>query len=188
MPSPCRAIAVLALLLAGLVLAGCSAVVVGRASPADGRADNARPDELRVAGATENAVDEMARNALADLETYWAEQFPAVYGEDFTPLRGGYFSVDPNAVDPAQYPRGVGCGSEPSEAEDNAFYCRAPNTPNSDAITYDRVFLGELSRDYGRFIPAMVMAHEFGHAVQGRVGMPEASILAETQADCFAGA
>jgi len=34
-----------------------------------------------------------------------------------------------------------------------------------------------------------VMAHEFGHAVQGRVGYPwQASIAIETQADCFAGA
>jgi predicted metalloprotease len=71
--------------------------------------------------------------------------------------------------------------------ENNAFYCQAPNTAHSDSITYDRAFLGELAQGYGRFIPALVMAHEFGHAVQGRVGMPEASILAETQADCFAG-
>src|SRR3712207_2922974 len=32
------------------------------------------------------------------------------------------------------------------------------------------------------------MAHEFGHAVQGRVGSPDASIATETQADCYAGA
>jgi predicted metalloprotease len=33
------------------------------------------------------------------------------------------------------------------------------------------------------------MAHEFGHAVQGRVGYPlQVSIAIETQADCFAGA
>jgi predicted metalloprotease len=32
-----------------------------------------------------------------------------------------------------------------------------------------------------------VMAHEFGHAVQARVGGPQSSIATETQADCFAG-
>jgi hypothetical protein len=31
------------------------------------------------------------------------------------------------------------------------------------------------------------MAHEFGHAVQARVGSPSASIAVETQADCLAG-
>jgi hypothetical protein len=31
------------------------------------------------------------------------------------------------------------------------------------------------------------MAHEFGHAVQARVGSPPVSIAIETQADCFAG-
>jgi hypothetical protein len=85
------------------------------------------------------------------------------------------------------YPRGVGCGADPREAENNAFYCLAPNAPNSDAITYDRAFLAELAGDYGRFIPALVMAHEFGHAIQARVGSPRASIATETQADCLAG-
>jgi predicted metalloprotease len=31
------------------------------------------------------------------------------------------------------------------------------------------------------------MAHEFGHAVQARVGSPQSSIATETQADCLAG-
>jgi hypothetical protein len=34
----------------------------------------------------------------------------------------------------------------------------------------------------------MVMAHEYGHAVQARTGSPDSSIATETQADCYAGA
>ena len=66
-----------------------------------------------VTGAVEGSVDEQARNALADLEIYWAERFPEVYGQPFEPLAGGYFSVDPGDVNPADYPRGVGCGADP---------------------------------------------------------------------------
>ncbi|MGY1622248.1 neutral zinc metallopeptidase [Geodermatophilus sp. SYSU D00965] len=185
--SPRAALALLAV-AALLVLSGCSVVVLGRPSAAQPLPDDVDPGEVSVVGATDGPIDLLARNALADLEDFWADQFPDVFGTRFEPLTGGYFSVDPDDVDPAAYPQGVGCGADPREVEDNAFYCQAPNTPNSDSITYDRSFLGELADGYGRFIPALVMAHEFGHAVQARVGYPRASIATETQADCFAGA
>ena len=170
-----------------LALSGCGVVVVGRASPARPPVTDVQAGDTAVVGATDDEVDVLARNALTDLETYWAEQFPGVFGTSFEPLRGGYFSVDPGDVDPAAYPRGIGCGSDPLDLEDNAFYCVAPDAPNSDSISYDRSFLAELGAEFGRFVPALVMAHEFGHAVQARVGTPGASIAAETQADCFAG-
>lgn len=174
-------------LLTLLALPGCAVVVVGQASPAQPPVSDVGGGELTVVGATDEPVDVLARNALADLEVYWDEQLPEVFGTQWSPLEGGYFSVDPGNVDPAAYPDGIGCGSDPAEVEDNAFYCLDPSAPNSDAISYDRTFLAELGEEFGRFIPALVMAHEFGHAVQARVGSPPASILAETQADCLAG-
>ncbi|WP_104526285.1 neutral zinc metallopeptidase [Blastococcus atacamensis] len=187
MTRPALLSAVASLLLCGLTSA-CGVVVVGTPS-AGGRAPaDAPPGEVTVVGATEEPVDELARNALADLQDFWSDQFPDVFGGAFQPLQGGYFSVDPDDVDPRDYPQGVGCGSDPREAAKNAFYCQAPDEPASDSITYDRAFLAELADGYGRFLPALVMAHEFGHAVQGRVGSPGPSIATETQADCFAGA
>ncbi|RBY87190.1 hypothetical protein DQ244_17875 [Blastococcus sp. TBT05-19] len=181
-------LSVASLLLCGLISA-CGVVVVGGTPSAVGPApSDAPPGEVTVVGATDEPVDELARNALADLQGFWAEQFPDAYGDRFAPLQGGYFSVDPGDVDPRDYPQGVGCGADPRESENNAFYCQAPDQPNSDSITYDRAFLAELADGYGRFLPALVMAHEFGHAVQGRVGTPGPSIATETQADCFAGA
>jgi predicted metalloprotease len=171
-----------------LLVSGCSISVVGLPSPGRVAASDIPSGELQVVGAVDGPIDALARNALADLETYWAQQFPDVFGQDFPPLEGGYFSVDPNDIDPGAYPQGIGCGSDPRDVEGNAFYCQAPDAPNSDSISYDRAFLQELSEQYGRFIPALVMAHEFGHAVQGRVGYPDVSISVETQADCFAGA
>ncbi len=175
--------------LAGTVLlSGCVTVIPGRPMSLEPPVTDVGEGEVQIVGAGDGVIDTLARNALADLETFWAQTFPEVYGEDFTPLQGGYFSVDPDDVDPGDYPDGVSCGARPLEVEDNAFYCQAPGEPNSDSVTYDRAFLQELAEQFGRFIPDLVMAHEFGHAVQGRVGFPNASIAAETQADCFAGA
>ncbi|WP_369139813.1 neutral zinc metallopeptidase [Modestobacter versicolor] len=198
--SPRRALlrAVLGAGAAATLLTGCAVTLIdGDGSPAAGIAGDVTAQEFPIAGASDGDVDRIARNALADLNTYWTEQFPPTFDQDFTPLAGGYYSVDPRDVDPAQYPNGqIGCGEPPESVEDNAFYCSASGDyPNGDAIQYDRAFLDELafgsggSEGYGRFIPALVMAHEFGHAIQGRVGYPfQASIAIETQADCFAGA
>ncbi|RFU19765.1 neutral zinc metallopeptidase [Geodermatophilus marinus] len=185
---PCRTAAALVAAAVLLLVTGCSVVIVGRATPGQAPLPDVDPGAVGITGAGQGPIDVQARNALADLETYWAVQLPAVWGQDLVPLQGGYFSVDPGDVDPAAYPQGIGCGADPSEVEGNAFYCQAPGVPNSDAISYDRAFLTELAEGYGRFIPALVMAHEFGHAVQARVGYPDYSISVETQADCLAGA
>ena len=173
--------------MAGVLLSACATVVVG--GPLDGRRPSARraAGDVTIVGAVDDPVDDRARDALIDLEGYWDQVFPDVFGQRFQPPEGGYFSVDPNDLDPGLYPDGVGCGARPLEVEGNAFYCQAPNTANSDSITYDRSFLAELADGYGQFVPELVMAHEFGHAVQARVGGPRASIAVETQADCLAG-
>jgi len=199
-PSPRRALAgaVAGALLGSAVLTGCAVTLIeGDGSPASGVRGDVAAEEFPIIGAADGDIDRIARNALADLNTYWTDQFGPTFGQEFTPLTGGYYSVDPADVDPAQYPNGqIGCGEPPQSVEDNAFYCSpSEEYPNGDAIQYDRAFLDELAfgtggdEGYGRFIPALVMAHEFGHAIQGRVGYPfPASIAIETQADCFAGA
>jgi predicted metalloprotease len=179
----------LALLAASVVLlSGCVRIIEGLPTSLQPPVSPVPEGAVEVVGATDNPIDQLTRNALADLETFWSQTFPEAYGEQFQPLSGGYFSVDPNDVDPSVYPDGVSCGASPLDVENNAFYCQAAGEANSDSISYDRAFLEELATQFGRFIPDLVMAHEFGHAVQGRVGFPGASINAETQADCFAGA
>jgi predicted metalloprotease len=172
--------------LATVWLSGCATVVIDRPE-AQLPAPRSGGSEPSIVGAAGDAVDRQAADALGDLEDYWSEALPRVFGRPFVPLQGGYFSVDADDVDPARYPQGVGCGSDPREVENNAFYCPPQDLPNADSITYDRAFLGELGADYGAFLPALVMAHEFGHAVQARVGPPPSSIATETQADCLAG-
>ena len=188
MPRPARMLVGPVLVALLLVLAGCVTVVPGRLQSQRDSHPNVSDSQIHIVGATDSAVDTQTRDALADLQTFWTQQFPSVFGKQFTPLRGGYFSVDPNNVDPVTYPQGIGCSTDPKDVENNAFYCNAPRTAHSDSISYDRTFLSELASKYGRFLPDLVMAHEFGHAVQTRVGGPNASIAVETQADCYAGA
>ncbi|WP_448627254.1 neutral zinc metallopeptidase [Geodermatophilus sp. URMC 64] len=183
-----RAARVAAAVLTWVVLTGCATVVIGRPGGLRSTAPDVGSGEVTVVGAVDSPVDREVRNALADLQGYWTQQFPDVFGTSFPPLQGGYFSVDPDAIDPTAYPQGIGCGQDPAAVEGNAFYCADPGTAHSDSISYDRAFLGELADQYGRFLPDLVVAHEFGHAVQARVGSPGPSIATETQADCFAGA
>ncbi|WP_029432814.1 neutral zinc metallopeptidase [Blastococcus sp. URHD0036] len=175
-------------LIGALLSAGCVVSVGGVPSTAEPPRSDVRAGVVEVMGSDGGEVDQLAANALADLQDFWDEQLPQVFGSDFEPLSGGFFSVDPDDVDPAVYPQGAGCGTDPRDVEDNAFYCQAEGVANSDSISWDRAFLAELADGSGRFLPALVMAHEFGHAIQSRVGYPRTSILTETQADCLAGA
>ena len=138
-------------------------------------------------GVLDGDIDRYARNALDDLVRFWEEAYPEAYGEPFTPLEGGFFSVDSEDVDESLYPDyGIGCPespTDPAEVEGNAFY-----DPNCDVIAFDTALLTQLSEQYGPFIGPAVMAHEMGHAMQARFGYNDSSIQDETQADCFAGA
>ena len=160
-------------LAAVALLAGCAGQLVrGQATPGTGEPVDAAPDAFPVTGAGDSPVDQLARNALADLNTFWSGAYPEFYGEDFTPLENGYFSVDSEAIDESAYPdTGIGCAgspTKPAEVAGNAYY-----DPSCDLIVYDRALLEELSTDYGRFLGPVVMAHEFGHAMQGRFGFAE---------------
>ena len=68
----------------------------------------------------------------------------------------------------------------------NAFYCGGQG---DDYIAYDAAFLlPKLNKTFGALAPAVVLAHEMGHAIQARVGIKAPSVVIELQADCFAGA
>lgn len=179
--------ALTAVAVGSMLLTGCATTVVGTASPGQGEPTDVAASAFPITGATDDPIDQFARNALVDLNTFWTQSYPQFFQGDFKPLQGGYFSVDSKNVDPTAYPRtGIGCPGHPAaprEVAGNAFYAR-----DCDLIAYDRNLVRELTHDYGRFLAPVVMAHEFGHAIQQRYGGPHRSILTETQADCFAGA
>lgn len=118
-------------------------------------------------------------DVLFDIEAFWSDEFPRVYGDEYQPLEGGfhpYSSVDdpPDCGEPLTY----------RDVAGNAYYC-----PIDDLIAWDeQQLLPRLEDEFGPLSIALVMAHEWGHAIQARANVRGATILMEQQADCFAGA
>ena len=126
--------------------------------------------------------------AVADIERWWGETFPELYGEEWEPLDGGVWAGYPERQ--SDLP---GCGEERTRYEDLnlyvAFYCDF-----DDFLMYDdgdQSLLAALASQFGPAVMGIVLAHEFGHAVQSRIGALDqflATIYTEQQADCFSGA
>ena len=135
--------------------------------------------------------DEFLQVALADVQDYWRATYPETYGTEFIELSGGIWASYPDREGNAipSYPDG--CRGDPQEAyisEYNAFYCSF-----GDYMVYDDFqLIPQLVEAYGQSAVGVVFAHEFGHAIQARVGAPtiieDAVVYGEQQADCFAGA
>jgi predicted metalloprotease len=121
--------------------------------------------------------------ALEDVQQYWRDTYPVLYGEPYTEI-GGVFPVYPGR-------EGVpGCGTDVTTYEDiegNAFYCTL-----GDFVAYDdTILLPQLEQELGTSVIGVILAHEWGHAIQGRAGILDLDLLTvttELQADCFAGA
>lgn len=142
-----------------------------------------------IRGTDGGPIDQLAATAITDINTYWEDAFPDTFGEQWQELEGGIYSVDTS--DPSAKP--PPCTEKASDVEGNAFYC-----PSADAIAWDRAALLPVLQDrFGDAAVVIVLAHEWGHAVQNRMGItPEAerreparfpTILTEAMADCFAG-
>ena len=114
----------------------------------------------------------------ADLDAFWSVEMPRIYKISYQPLVG-FYPYSSQALPPK-------CGMQLtfSEIAGNAFYCQA-----ADYIAFDNEGLfPELYDGFGDIALGMVLAHEFGHAVQARSRTRLPSVYAELQADCFAGA
>ncbi|WP_424922903.1 neutral zinc metallopeptidase [Actinomycetospora succinea] len=178
-----RALVVTCAVLAVLVTTACAFPVDGRAIA--GPEVSPGIDPSFVQGTNGGDEDRLAAATLRDLEGYWGRELPQVAGgAPFRPL-AGYFSVDPrNRTGAVPVP----CLQNPQEVRGTAFYC-----PSADIIAWDRgELLPQLRRDFGDSAVVVVLSHEFGHAVQGRLDRTGAlqgapTILLEAQADCYAG-
>jgi predicted metalloprotease len=116
------------------------------------------------------------------LRKYWTDEMPRIYGQRFRELRGGIQAKTESS-------RAWSCGGQRvtyDEMKGNAFYCGGPR---DDYIAYDAGFLlPQLNEQFGSLTPSVVLAHEFGHAIQARADVDAPSVVRELQADCFAGA
>lgn len=137
------------------------------------------PDTGLVAdGSDGGELDRLARNAVDDVQRYWADELPAVFDRRFDPVTR-LISYDSTGPD------GIVCNTSTAGAV-NAFYCSG-----EDSVAWDRgQLLPTLDDSFGPMAVVAVLAHELGHAVQFRLGSVDArtsSIVKEQQADCYAG-
>ncbi|WP_442239012.1 metallopeptidase [Rhodococcus sp. TAF43] len=176
--------------------AGCSSTIDGRAVsiyddpftvaglPAQGGPSGPRegaPDTSRtVTDGDGGAIDTLAANAIADIEDYWTAEYPTIFKGRFQPVTD-LLSWNPDDTGGHRF-----CGMATEDLV-NAAYC-----VKQDTIGWDRSYLlPGLVDTFGPMSVVMVLAHEYGHAIQqkaGLVGEDDPGIVFEQQADCFAGA
>ena len=101
---------------------------------------------------------------------HWAEYFPGKY-------------VSPHVVGTydGSSPGSPSCGGQ-QLPENNAVYCHP-----EDFVAWDTQLMAHGYKD-GDSWPYLVIAHEWGHAIQARIGKTLTSTASELQADCLAGA
>jgi predicted metalloprotease len=119
--------------------------------------------------------------AIDDIQDYWADEFPAIYGEEYDRIPDDRIIAAHPGV---KLPKCQGQTLTYADAEDNAFYCY-----RSNFVVYDDVSLfPQIFRDFGTLAVPLVLAHEWGHAIQDRSDNSEQQVIyKELQSDCFAG-
>lgn len=174
----------LSLLLVVIVIGACTAPVAAAGGGGSGSGDDPTLD----GGGTDATPDKgkgyeaTLESAIADIQRYWSKTFPAVYGGRYEPIPEDRVIAARPGV---KLPKCQGQTLTYRDAEDNAFYCY-----KSNFIAYDDVGLfPQIFRDFGTLAVPLVLAHEWGHAIQDRAdNIEQQTVLKELQSDCFAGA
>ncbi|WP_438944011.1 metallopeptidase [Nocardia blacklockiae] len=150
----------------------------GPSGPRQGVADT----PMSAVGGDRGEIDKLALNAIDDIQSYWQGEYHHEFEGEFAPV-GKFYSW--SAKDPKAHETQF-C-KESTYHLVNAAYCRLDNS-----IGWDRgVLLPMMQESFGKMAVVMVLAHEYGHAIQTMsriVGAKDPVIVKEQQADCFAGA
>ncbi|HEY6747774.1 MAG TPA: neutral zinc metallopeptidase [Mycobacteriales bacterium] len=155
--------------LAAVLLSGC-AVSVSSGGGADS-SDSAESSPIDQVNRDDLDGDE--RSAVGATDAFWRQAFPDDFRRSYRSpqVKGGY-----------QGENGPTCGGQPSVAF-NAFYC-----PSEDFLAWDENLMAAGYRQIGDAWVYLIIAHEWGHAIQARLQADQVSVAAELQADCLAGA
>jgi predicted metalloprotease len=162
-------------------------------------------------------IDGLAAMAVADIEQFWADTYAGFHGSPWDELRGKFTPVNSVFSWDSRYKNGTFCGMTTGGGRGvNATYCDglvvgncpddvpsppAQCTQSDNTIGWDRgVLLPQQRTVAGDMGDVVVLAHEYGHAIQRMAGLvreippnaPMDEIVAvgtvkEQQADCFAG-
>ena len=171
------------MLLLAVVLGGCTVDIV----PSD-RSDNSTTEQNTVDPASDQQADTTVdaqpgaddsntragdeQTAVRIVNTFWQRWF-ADQGRRYVSPRvtGGYTGRN-----------GPSCGGEPS-VPGNAYYC-----PSGNFLAWDENLMRAGYTQIGDAWVYLVIAHEWGHAIQGQLPGRLVSQAVELQADCLAGA
>ncbi|MEV5571307.1 hypothetical protein AB0L06_14750 [Spirillospora sp. NPDC052269] len=137
--------------------------------------DDAAEETVSLRQAFQQALEQDLQDAQDVVDGFWRRHWTEIFGGRYAPpaVLGPY-----DGANAATTPH---CGGHPLE-RDNAAYC-----PDGDYLAWDE----HLMRDgygTGDAWVFMVIAHEWGHAVQHRMPSMLVSDRGELQADCLAGA
>lgn len=178
-----------------MVLTACGGTVTGHATspltdpfragglpvvdgPSGPRADAPSPTGT-LEGTDGGEIDHVALLSVNDIEDFWSKS----YGP---PLKGTFSPVEEIHSYDASDPLGPTICGESTYKLVNAFYCNRDRL-----IAWDRGKLLPLGQKFfGDMAITGVLAHEYGHAIQYMADLVDRrtpTIVAEQQADCFAG-
>lgn len=133
-----------------------------------------------VRGTDGSDIDELARQAISDIEEFWQGGYHDAFNGTFDPVDEVH-SWDSNGFD------GAGFCDTDTYGLVNAAYCETDNT-----VGWDRgELMPGLQQAHGDMGVTMVLAHEYGHSVQRQAGLVDddtPTLVSEQQADCLAGA
>ena len=180
----------------GVVLSACTVSLQPPDSSGGTHGTSQSNANIAVVNDGHSTFDREVKNAIADVQAFWRTNYPKISGgQPYPELRGGIYSVDGSELT-AALRRNACLRQDPTGAENNAFYCTA-----DDSVVYDRNpnhLVAQMAAKYGTFMITAVIAHEWGHAIQQRLGTfnaqsgsqagESATIFTETQADCASGA
>jgi uncharacterized protein len=166
--APGRAVLTLLLGLA-LALTGCTISV--SASPGPARAPAGDVNRPVGTGPEQRADDE--QTAVGVIDRYWQRHFGELTGRRYD---------SPRVAGPYRGTSGPSCGGQPS-VPGNAVYC-----PSGDFLAWDEDLMQVGYERIGDAWVYLIIAHEWGHAIQARLRRGQVSVAAELQADCLAGA
>ena len=111
--------------------------------------------------------------AVQAVDAYWQRHFQEFFGSPYQSPRvaGGYNGEN-----------GPTCAGEPA-VPFNAYYCLP-----EDFLAWDDALMSAGYQQIGDAWVYLIIAHEWGHAIQARLDQDRVSVQAELQADCLAGA
>lgn len=156
-----------------LMLSGCGSTTAGTATVNPSAAMTTTTPvavpttTTRVA---EESLPDLVKRALTHIDAFWEGELGRDIGATIVPFNSA-------------------AGDRPTCDGDEvevAGYC--PATTKEDTIAWDSSELDRIRDEGGDLSVALVMAHEYGHAVEDDMGQPPRGVTAERRAWCLSGA